>query len=267
MKKLSFFLLSLLAVTMLTACGDDDEPNNKQTFTSTINCRAIDGNDVVFSQGSAKVELNYSDMFIKFTAEYKDANGQSHSLTTPDMMLYTAGGSVYTFNNAASSTYNGIDNLEGYIDFATGMMWYSFVTDGSTRVVCTSHLLYAYSNTSMTNPENGNHGVHQQSAYLFALDTRGETCVMSISNFMSNMNGAVDAPEILYEGLTVTPTANGYIITADEVESNIKGFYTLTDVNFVLDNQCLGMTGSFKCKDINYEINGGLFNYNNIELY
>ena len=62
MKKLSFLLLSLLAVTLFTACGNEDEPVNKQSFTSTINCRAIDGDQVVFSQSSAKVELNYTDM-------------------------------------------------------------------------------------------------------------------------------------------------------------------------------------------------------------
>lgn len=274
MKKLSFMLLSLLAMTMFTACNDNnDEPSTKQTFSSYVNSRAIDGDDIVYSQGSGKVELNYSDMFIKFTSEYKDANGQTQTLTTSDMKMNKGNGTVYTFNNAASSTYTGIQDLEGSIDFSTGMMWYSFVVDGSTRVVSTTCLqfaysiLYAYSNTNMVNPESGNHGTHQQSAYLFAPDARCETCIMKIFNFMSNMNGAVDAPEIQYSDLTVTPTINGYIITADRAESNYKGFYTLTDVQFTLDNQCKTMSGSFKCNGINYEINGGMFSYNNIELY
>ena len=267
-------LLSLLAVTMFTACNDNgDEPDSKQTFTASINSRAIDGDNIVCSQGTGMVELNTSDMFIKFTGTYKDIDGQSHTLTSPDMKLYSSNGSVYSFNNAASSTYTGIDNLEGYIDFSTGMMWYSFVVDGSTRVVSTTclqfaySLLYAYTNTNMTNIENGNHGTHQQSAYLFAPDAQGETCILKIFNFMSNLSGSVDAPEVKYEGLTVTPTANGYTITADEAESNYRGFYTLTDVHFNLDSQCLVMSGSFKCNGINYEINGGLFTYNNFELY
>ena len=266
MKKLSILILSLLAVTMFTACNDNDEPNNKQTATASINSRTIDGNDVIFSQGSAKVELNYTEMVIKITADYKDANGQTHNLTTPDMKMYSNSNSVYSFNNAASSTYAGIDDFQGFIDFTTGMMWYSFVVDGSTRVVSTTNLLYAYTNTTMTNPENGNHGTHQQSAYLFAPDSKGETCVMRISNFMSNLNGAVDAAEVQYNGLTLTPTTSGYTITADEVESNYKGFYTLTDVNITLSTQCQTMSGSFKCNGINYEINGGLFSYSILDL-
>ena len=265
MKKYFFYLFALMTLVMFTACNDNGEPENKQTFTATINTRAIGDGNVLFSQGSAKVEINYSDMFIKISADYKDANGQTHSLTTPDMKLTKSNGTVYSFKNAASSTNNGIGQLGGYIDLSTYMMWYQFEVDGSL-VVSTTHLLYAYTNTNMTNPMNGNHGNHQQSAYLFALDTRGETCDMSISNFISNLNGTVDAPEVRYEGLTIMPTNTGYTITADEAMSNIRGFYTLTDVNFTLDSQCQAISGSFKCNGINFEIDGGLFLYNIAEL-
>ena len=258
MKKLSLLLLSLLAVVMFTACGNDDEPVNKQNVTMVINNRAIDGDNVVFSQGSANVELNYTDMFIKFTADYKDANGQSHSLTTPDMKMTAVSSTVYTFNNIASSTYTGIDALAGYIDLASGMMWFSF-DDGTSHVVTTTQLLYAYTTTSITNPETGNHYSHEQSAYLFALDTRGETCVMKISNFAPNVVGSVQASEIQYDGLTVTPTTTGYVITADEVESSYKGFYNITDVNFILDSQGQVISGSFKCNNLDFAITGKAF--------
>ena len=261
MKKISVLFFSLLAVTMFTACGNDDEPDNKQTLTTIINCRAIDGEEVVFSQGSAKVELNYTDMFIKFTADYKDANGQSHSLTTPDMKLYSQSSSVYSFNNAASSTYTGIEMLQGFIDFATGMMWYSFIIDGSTKVVCTTHLLYAYTTTVLNNLENGNHASHNQSAYLFALDSRGETCILQINNFISTLNNSIDAAEIQYNGLTVTPTTTGFKITADKAESSYKGFYTITDVDFTLNDQCQVISGTFECNGLKHIVNGGLFSY------
>ena len=123
----------------------------------------------------------------------------------------------------------------------------------------TTHLLYAYTTTAMNNPDNGNHGSHDQSAYLFALDSRGETCVMQISNFMSNLNGTVDAAEVQYDGLTVTPTATGYKITAATAESNIKGYYTLTDVEFNIYEQCLVFNGSFKCNGLKYNVSGSLF--------
>ena len=259
------YLFALLAVVMFSACGDSDEPANTQTFTMTINSRTINGDDVVFSQGTGKVEFNYSDMFMKFTAQYKDADGQTHTMTTPDMKMYATGNNVYSFNNIASSTYTGIEMLEGFIDMGTGMMWYSFTVDGTTRVVSTSCLLYAYTilyaytTTSMTNSENGNHGSHSQSAYLFALDSRGETCTMLIGNFISNLNGAIDAPEVKYEGLTVTPNAQGYKVTAEKAESNYKGFYTLTDVDFTLNDQCNVVSGSFKCNGLEYTVSGNLF--------
>ena len=263
MKKLSFLLFSLLAVTLFTACNKSDEPDNRQTVTMTINSRAIDGDDVVFSQGSAKVELNYSDMLIKFTADYKDVDGISHSITTPDMKMsrLSSGSSVYEFVSTSSSQMgsNIGESLAGYIDLATGVMWYTINT-GSMQVVCSTHLLYAYTTTTITNPDNGNHGSHQQSAYLFALDSKGQTCIMSISNFIGNLNGAVEASEVQYSDLTLTPTATGYTVTADEVEStNYKGSYTLKDVHFIINNQCQVVAGSFKCKDLDYTVSGTLF--------
>ena len=266
MKKLSFLLLSLLALTVFTACNKSDEPENKQIVNMVINSRAIDGEQVVFSQGNAKVELNYTDMLMKFTADYKDVDGVSHTITTPDMkMNRVATSSLYEFvsNSGSQMGSNVGESLAGYIDLTTGVMWYTLNT-GSMQVITTTHLLYAYATTTMTNPENGNHGSHEQSAYLFALSSNGETCIMSISNFMSNMNGAVDATEVQYKDLdlTLTPTATGYIVTADEVESNYKGYYTLTDVHFILNNQCQVLSGSFKCNGLEYTVSGTLFPVN-----
>ena len=251
MKKLSFLMLALLAVTMLTACGNDDEPTNKQTFTAPINCRAIDGNEVVFSQGTSKVEVDYTNMNIKFVTDYKDVHGQSHSLTTPDMKLTSVSSLVYEFTASSGQPGSAIvESLGGYIDMATGMMWYTINT-GSGEVVCTSHLLYAYTNTTMTNPDNNNHGTHQQSAYLFVPDAKGQTCILQITNFIADLNGAVVAQEVQYQGLTLTPTVTGY--------TSYKGFYTLKDVNITLDDQCRVMDGSFKCNGLVYTLSGGLF--------
>ena len=257
-------LLALLAVTMFTACGDDDEPVNKQTATMLINSRTIVKDSVAqFLQSAAKVELDYTNMFIKFTADFKDANGMTHTFTTSDMKMYTQSGTVYSFNNMASDTYAGFDQFVGYIDMASGVVWYSFDVD-SVHVVSTSQLLYAYTTTTITNPDNGNHISHEQSAYLFALDSKGETCVMKISNFVDNVYGNIQAPEVQYNGLTVERTATGYIITADEVESSYKGYYTLTDLNITLDSQCQVIGGSFKCGDLDYTISGKLFPLNNM---
>ena len=153
---------------------------------------------------------------------------------------------------------SNVESLNGYVDFGTGMMWYSIKT-ASSEIVCTSQILYAYSTTEISNPDNDDYGIHQKSAYLFAIDSKGETCTLQISNFMSNVNGNVDAPMVEYVNLTLLPTVTGYEITADEVESNYKGYYTLTDVDFTLDEQCLSINGSFKCNGLEYVVKGPLF--------
>ena len=227
MKRLSFLIVSLLAVTMFTACNDNgDEPINKQTVTMTINNRAVDGDQVVFSQNTAKVEINYTDMMIQFNTEYKDAAEHSHSIATPMMKLTNESGTIYSFGK-------GTSDISGYIDFATGMTWFII-------------------------PDNGNHFSHEQSAYLFALDSKCEKCIMKIGNFIPNMAGSVEMSEVQFNDVDVTPTATGYTITASEVESTVKT-YTITDLNINIDNQCLSIIGSFKCKDLEFAITGKLF--------
>ncbi len=250
MKKLSFMLLALLAVTLFTACGNDDEPVNKQTVSMTINNRAIDGDQVVFSQAEAKVEMNYTDMEIQFSTEYKDIAEHSHSIATPAMALTNVGGSVYAFGK-------GQGEITGYIDFATGMMWF-IINDNASPVICTSQLLYAYTTTSVTNPDNGNHFNHEHSAYLFALDSKCEKCILRISNFTPNIAGSVEVSEVQFNDLTVTPTSTGYTITADKAEANNKS-YTITDLNITLSSQCQIINGSFKCKDLDFTIMGKVF--------
>lgn len=257
MKKL-FYLFTVLALVSLSACNDKDNTENKQTATMTINNRAVDGDKVVFSQGTAKVELNYTNMLVKFTTDYTDADGQSHTITTPDMKLNTQSNMVYKFDVAGSGSFSGIEQLTGYIDFTTGMMWFSFET-GSSKVYSSTHLLYAYTTTMVTNPDDDHHFSHEQSAYLFAPDAKGETCTMKISNFIPNISGSVQAGEIQYNGLTLTPTTTGYTITADEAASSYQGFYTITDLNIELDSQGLIIGGSFKCGDLDFTLDGRMF--------
>lgn len=260
MKKLSFLLLSLMAMALLTACNDGKEPSTVQKLTSTINCRAIEGDVVVFSQGTANVEVDYTNMVIKFTSTYVDMNGHSTTLTTPEMKLKNVAPTVYEFTASGSQQVGSgsVESLGGYVDFGTGMLWYTINT-ASCEIVCSSHILYAYSTTEISNPDNDNYYSHQKSAYLFAIDSKGETCTLQISNFMSNANGTVDAPVVEYANLTLLPTVTGYEITADEVESNYKGYYTLTDVDFTLDEQCMTINGSFKCNGLEYVVTGPLF--------
>ena len=258
MKKLSFLFLSLLAISLLTACNkDDDSPVNKQTVSATINCRAYDGSTVMFSQSTAKVELNYTDMTIQITTDYKDIDGMGHTLTTKPMhMDQRTGTTIYSFHEMTD-----LGSPSGYLDMATGMMLFTFTPEtGSTNYCCTTHLLYAYAKTVITNPDNGFTYNNEQTAYLFEPNARGETCRLRMSNFTPNTAGSILSSEIQYEGLTMTPTAEGYTVTASELESTTyKGIYIITDLNFTLSNQGNVINGTFKCNGLDFKVTGNLF--------
>ena len=259
MKKYFNYLIALTALVMFTSClSDSDEPERKLSFTTPINCQAINGDDVVFTLGTSKVDMDFAQSLINFTFDYKDAEGKSHTLVTPQMKLTAVNSTAYQFT-AAGQGNGGAESLSGYLDMPNLILWYTF-NDGSTKMVCTSQLLYAYTNTTITNPDNGNNGNHQMSAYSFALDDNGQTGVLTIYNFISNLSAAIDVSKVEFEGLTVTQTATGYTITSNEVASKYNGYYTLTDVNFNLTNQGKTINGSFKCKGLEFAVTGDMFN-------
>lgn len=245
-------------MTMLTACGNDDDPVNKQTVNVAINSRTLDGDNTVFSQNAGTIEINSTEATIRISCGYKDADGAGHTLTTSAMTMTPLGGYIYSFSGTSQPSSSTMD-LHGVIDLATITVWYTFTVNGN-EVISTTQPIYSYTTTTVTNPDNGNHNSYTNSQYMFELDSKGEKCTLWVTNFAPNMTGSVQSNQpTRWQGLNVTPTNTGYVVTTDTVESIIKFQDTLTDVKFTLDEQCRSMNGKFKCNGLDIEVTGTFF--------
>jgi len=262
-KKLMTLLLAMLAMSLLTACNKDDESDHKQKFTYVINNRACRNGVVVFSQGTAEVEITFHSRTamrtIKITSTYKDIDGQSRTLTTPEIEMPSAYGSpvsVYSYSTT-DNLGDGARNLSGGIDIQTGTMRYTFQQDDYT-IVCTTHLLFNNVITSIIDPMGASINTNM-SSYLFMLDSNAKTCVMQISNFIPGVNGGVQSEVVKYNGLKVTVTDQGYVIKGDEAKATQGSFYDLTNVDITIDRDCSHFSGSFNTKVSRHEFSGDLF--------
>ena len=263
-KKLMALLLAVLAMSLLTACNNDDEHENKQKFTTAINNRACKDGVVIFSQGTAEVEINFDARTamrtIKITSTYKDIDGQSRTLTTPELEMPSPYGSpigVYSFSTT-EDLGDGVRNLKGTIDIQTGMMRYTFQQDDYT-IVCTTHLQFNNVITKIIDPMGASINTNM-SAYLFMLNSNANSCVMQISNFIPGVNGAGQADIVEYKNLNVTITDKGYLIKADEAKSTLDDrYYDLTNVDITIDRDCSHFSGSFNTKVSRHEFSGNLF--------
>lgn len=258
MKKFSIFAFSLLAVLMFTACNNDDAPENIETITPTINSRAINGNKVVFSQNTSIIVVNLTQMTVTITSGYKDCDGNSHKLNTTAMPLTQVSGFTFSFNGGSTS-FGEASSLTGYIDLTTVVAWYSFTANGTDKVVSSTHPIYSYGTTTVTDPKNGTHNSYSNSQYGFMIDPSGEKCKMVVSNFAPNLTGAIQATQIYWDGLELTPTAYGYTIKGDTAESSLKGTNTITDINLIINNQCRTLSGSFMCNNLEIKVASNLF--------
>ena len=261
-KKLMTLLLAVLAMYLLTACDKDDKNENVQKFTTAINNRACRNGVVIFSQSTADVEIKFngSTRTIKITSTYKDIDGQSRTLTTPELEMPSPYGSpigVYSFSTT-EDLGDGVRNLKGTIDIQTGMMRYAFQQKDYT-MVCTTNLLFNNVITNISDVSGATINTNM-SSYLFMLDSNAKTCIMQISNFVPGVNGAVQAAVVEYKGLNVTITDQGYLIKADEAKATQGSYYDLTDVDIAVDRDCSHFSGSFSTKVSRHEFSGNLFN-------
>ncbi len=261
-KKLMALLLAVLAMSLPTSCNDD-EHENKQKFTTAINNRAYRDGEVVFSQGTAEVEINFiartAMHTIKITSTYKDIDGQSHTIITPELempSLYGSPVNVHSFS-MTDDLGNGIKNLHGSIDIQTGMMWYAFQQD-DYAMVCTTNLLFNNVITNISDVSGATINTNM-SSYLFMMDSNAKTCIMQISDFVPVANGAVHAAVVEYKGLNMTITDQGYIIKADQAKATHDSYYDLTDVDITIDRDCTHFSGSFNTKVSHHDFSGNLF--------
>ena len=78
MKKYFYYLFALSALVMFTSClSDKDEPERKLSFTTPINCQAINDNDVVFTLGTSKVDMDFAQSLINFTGQVTHSGNAS----------------------------------------------------------------------------------------------------------------------------------------------------------------------------------------------
>lgn len=267
-KKLISLMLLLLAILALLACGNDDEPDNKQTIDMTFNALMIDLADeshAVFYQSNGQAEIDYTNMTIQFSCSYKDLDGQTSVFKSQRYDLEPYKETVYYMLKASSGTY-GVSIRPGLIDLSTSMIWYKENdVDQGTSLYITTQYTCPYLTTSVTD-KNGHTFSHTKSGYMFAFDSKGEKAVMRVTDFIPDSGGAIQAAVLDYEGLTVTKalqtsnyTYTMYRITADHATCRQSDYYDLTDLDINITEQGRLIKGSYKINGNTYKMSGGLF--------
>jgi len=268
MNKIALCLFSLLAVIILSACGHDGEPINKQTINLTFNTLYIPhGEDehVVFSQSSGQAEIEYtSKMTLQFNCCYQRLDGTMVDFKSQLYELEPYQGSVYYLLKPPSGT-NQIVTRPGLIDLSTGMIWYNENNiEQAYGLILTTQFSCPYLTTTVID-ENRRTYSHTRTWYELAIDSRCENAMMRVKDFVPETDGAIHAAMLDYEGLAVKLVKNsfhgdiGYRITADHAQCRQSPYYDLTDLEINLNLKGIFISGSYKIKGKTYKMSGGLF--------
>lgn len=251
MKKFCY-VFALLTMVAFTSClNDTDDDMNTQTLTGTVNNRAVYDEQVVFSQVPIQIVINNADMTMQMSSSYRDADGVSHAINTDVMNLTARTNSLFQFTSPT---------LSGLINITTGMMRYVMEIDGDQHVTSTTDFELRDLVTTITD-EDGNTYNHTNSIYYFVLDANGKNASMCITNFISNVNGSIQAAALDYKNLNLTPTTNGYLITADVATCLQSESFNLKNLAVTFTDDCMTVNGSFKVQGSSnsYTMSGSVF--------
>jgi|GEM_PF-2761747 len=262
MKHQWFTLVALLALLTLTTACSDDENENVVSGGATMYTRAFEaGGDITSAQGSAKYSIDMNNSLLTLTVPVTLPNGGSISLTIGPATLSSTGNNViYSFGSTASATGHTAVLNWSRMNLSTGAIAFQATLDGTTTVEATTVPVFYSTTTGVVyTSESGVTSLYSNPnvAYLLVPNATAGTCHLEMDAFKLS-DSDVESDVLAYEGLTLTPTEDGYTITADSIVPTAAraGSYTLTDVNLMLTNHAQQLTGTFICQGRGVTVSG-----------
>lgn len=250
MKKVfSIFTMALLLLTT-TACSDSGSDDGQVfSFTTQLLNKAIsisDPSDLYVSTTSASVKWTYNnDSRITLSAPVSvNANTIANVAVNDATMEYDSTKGMMVFTAATAGT--GVTQLTGYYNPADYTIYLEFTYNNSHKVTCVTQLTYPYMTSQVTNIQQGGEPFNTTNMQIvIVVDPSDMTAQMRIFNFRLSSNEAVIQYVTFLNGLSVTATGNGYIVSGTNVQSDDVSNYTLSEFNATVTNNGLNIQGSF----------------------
>lgn len=287
MKKIfALFALTLLLGTTTSCLNDDENQENKQSFTASCYNKIYNNGEYKMTAANYVVEFDFVAMTVSVTTS--DTELCATAFKVVNLPLKMSNDKGYYFNTALANVTNtaGVElpalKISDFYGQYTGQsLKFSYTVNGDTYVYA-SYIEDTYaqhSTTMVSSPMGGEPFVWNDASYKITLstgkvDAKEFTANLTVDNvkFASQMPYPLTGMTV--EGLKVTPTATGIQITAESAVPKLKDVekpeYTLTDL--VIDvlpsfNPSTLFTGEranikFTCMGLPVEASAYVYNQN-----
>lgn len=259
------FLTAIVSLTLLvlaSSCSND--PDNSYSYSSDTYNRSTSnssGSESLMSKATVDYTFHTGDNTLDITTSSTPYAGDARvSFTAKVNVTYNQTGGFYTFGTSTvTATGATVTGLSGRFDLYTGTLYMTYTVDGTYTVTSASCLTYPYAQTSMTDTAHSTSPwVQNQAVYNFDVNTTKNTATISIY-YLTNAQNSSSYLTLQYSGAKVTPSATGYVITADSL-SAVSGYtaYHLRKAQFNISSDWQSFNGSFQLNDRMVTAHGSL---------
>lgn len=245
MKK-TLSLALLLSVLMLFTTACDNEPSDQVlSYSGTLlnkSANLEDGNDFTVSNSQATLTINLTKQLLSLTTPIKISEGKEVQLNLNEAQLtFDKTQGYYTFT--APSLPDGITQLKGRYDLISGVLYFECMAGTNHKVTSSSQLVYP-SVAAIINDLSVSKSPYETT---IGMRINGKAGKMTADLYMSNIKlaeGGNTVEIIIFEGLTLEPTATGYKITATDLTSTTD-YHSLKDFSATSVDATGAISGSF----------------------
>ena len=225
MKKLTYLIVALVALTVISSCGNDDPviPRDRDIEFSTFELFHISGTtpttsleqcDITIHRKTDKADVTLSLALDGTTVEY--------FALTDIALTYDSDKNIYTAS-AATTSHTRITDLRLTIDCNDYIADMRFKVDGNEVIGTSNEILFGKATTTIAYRDSAIY-TYPHTRYLTNIRPNGMSASLNFGELLIKYENLMYS-DIMVDGLKLDVTNNGYHLTGDELVTTRGHYY------------------------------------------
>ena len=225
MKKLTYLIVALVALTVISSCGNDDPviPRDRDIEFSTFELFHIGGSTPTTSLEQCDITIHRKTDKADVTLSLAlDGTTVEHFALSDIALTYDSDKNIYTASTATTSNTR-ITDLRLTIDCNDYIADMSFKVDGKEVTGTSNEILFGKATTTIAYRDSAIY-TYPHTRYLTNIRPNGMSASLNFGELLIKYENLMYS-DIMVDGLKLDVTNNGYHLTGDELVTTRGHYY------------------------------------------
>ena len=225
MKKLTYLIVALVALTVISSCGNDDPviPRDRDIEFSTFELFHISGTTPTTSLEQCDITIHRKTDTADVTLSLAlDGTTVEYFALTDIALTYDSDKNIYTAS-AATTSHTRITDLRLTIDCNDYIADMRFKVDGNEVIGTSNEILFGKATTTIAYRDSAIY-TYPHTRYLTNIRPNGMSASLNFGELLIKYENLMYS-DIMVDGLKLDVTNNGYHLTGDELVTTRGHYY------------------------------------------